>query len=691
MSLHLWIMPLLPLAGAAINGLLGKRFPKAVVNAIGLGSTAAAFLYALWVTVQFFRLPADQIPHIERYATWMTAGNFSAEYGLYLDQLSLVMLLIVTGVGFLIHVYSVGYMEHEGGYYRFFAYLNIFMFFMLTLVLANNYLLMFVGWEGVGLASYLLIGFWFLKDSAANAGKKAFITNRVGDFGFLIALFLLIKHFGSLQYDTVFKAISAYPVEASAGLLTAIGLLMLVGATGKSAQIPLYVWLPDAMEGPTPVSALIHAATMVTAGVYMVARSNAVFNRAPIALTAVAVIGTLTAIFAASIGILQTDIKKVLAYSTISQLGYMFMGCGVAAYSAGIFHLMTHAFFKALLFLSAGAIIHGLGGEQDMRHMGGLRKYMPKTFWCMTIATLTISGFPPLAAFFSKDEILWKDWATGHPVLWLIGLIAAGMTSFYMFRLWFMTFFGEYRGPAPETGTHGHDADTQHAGHTGAVRAQQDDANAGGYEHGQPHESPMIMIVPLMILAVLSIVGGWVGVPRVLGGSDLFDHFLDPVFETYAPPSHAYTHAPGSEGVAEQQPAEDEEHGMEFLLMGMSVAAATIGFLAAWYLYYKRTDLPAKMAAAAGGLYTFVLDKYKVDEFYGATIIRPIILISTNVLWKGVDVTVIDGAFNESAAGAKDISDGLRHMQSGNIRSYAGWVAFGAAVVIAFMVWRGVR
>ncbi len=443
--------------GAAINGLLGKRFPKAVVNAIALGSTAAAFAYALYVAVQFMGLPADQIPHIERYATWMTAGPFTAEYGIYLDQLSLVMLLIVTGVGFLIHIYSVGYMEHEGGYYRYFAYLNIFMFFMLTLILANNYLLMFVGWEGVGLASYLLIGFWFLKDSAANAGKKAFITNRVGDFGFLIALFLLIKHFGSLQYETVFKALSAYPVEASAGLLTAIGLLMMVGASGKSAQIPLYVWLPDAMEGPTPVSALIHAATMVTAGVYMVARSNAVFNRAPIALMVVAVIGTLTAIFAASIGIVQTDIKKVLAYSTISQLGYMFMGCGVAAYGAGIFHLMTHAFFKALLFLSAGAIIHGLGGEQDMRHMGGLRKYMPKTFWCMTVATFTIAGFPPLAAFFSKDEILWATWASGNHVLWLIGLIAAGMTSFYMFRLWFMTFFGEYRGAQAEDAHHGHD------------------------------------------------------------------------------------------------------------------------------------------------------------------------------------------------------------------------------------------
>ena len=670
MSLHLWIIPLLPLAGAAINGLLGKRFPKAVVNAIALGSTATSFLYALWVAVEFFGLPADQIPHIERYATWMTAGTFSAEYGIYLDQLSLVMVLIVTGVGFLIHVYSVGYMEHEGGYYRFFAYLNIFMFFMLTLVLANNYLLMFVGWEGVGLASYLLIGFWFLKDSAANAGKKAFITNRVGDFGFLIALFLLIKHFGNLQYDSVFKALTAYPVETSAGLLTAIGLLMLVGATGKSAQIPLYVWLPDAMEGPTPVSALIHAATMVTAGVYMVARSNAVFNRAPIALMAVAVIGTLTAIFAASIGILQTDIKKVLAYSTISQLGYMFMGCGVAAYGAGIFHLMTHAFFKALLFLSAGAIIHGLGGEQDMRHMGGLRRYMPKTFWCMTIATFTIAGFPPLAAFFSKDEILWKTWASGNRLLWLIGVIAAGMTSFYMFRLWFMTFFGEYREEITADKGHGHDGHNSHGEHGPAA----------------PHESPMIMIVPLMILAVLSIAGGWVGVPAALGGSDHFDHFLDPVFSTYAPAS-----ANMQPASAEESGGQHEERGMELLLMEVSVAAAAIGFLGAWYLYYKRTDLPAKMAVAAGGLYTFVLDKYKVDEFYGATIIRPIILISTNVLWKGVDATLIDGALNESARGANDISDGLRHMQSGNIRSYAGWVAFGAAVVIAFMVWNGVR
>jgi NADH-quinone oxidoreductase subunit L len=667
MSMHLWIIPLLPLAGAAINGLLGKRFPKALVNAIALGFTAASFAMALWVAAQFAGLSPDQIPHIERYAIWLGVGTFSVEYGIYLDQLSLIMLLVVTGVGFLIHVYSVGYMEHEGGYYRYFAYLNIFMFFMLTLVLANNYLLMFVGWEGVGLASYLLIGFWFLKKSAADAGKKAFITNRVGDFGFLIALFLLIKHFGTLQYDSLWKLVGQYPVEsAGAGLLTAIGLLMLVGATGKSAQIPLYVWLPDAMEGPTPVSALIHAATMVTAGVYMVARSSPIFNRAPDARLAVAIIGTLTAIFAASIGIVQTDIKKVLAYSTISQLGYMFMACGVADYVGGIFHLMTHAFFKALLFLSAGSVIHGLGGEQDMRHMGGLRKYLPYTFWCMTIATFAIAGLPPFAGFFSKDRILWSAWSSGNHIIWLIGVITAGMTSFYMFRLWFLTFFGEYRGTNPETAGHGHDADAQHA---------------GGHGHGAPHESPWVMVVPLMILALLSFAGGWVGVPHSLHGSDRFDTFLSPVF-------HSAVAAPVAENTV---PAEPESSSTELMFSGVALGIVIVGFLFAWYLYYKRPELPARMARAAGRLYTFVLDKYKIDELYGAVIIQPLIALSTNVFWKGIDLGLIDRAVDEGAEGALETSDAMRHMQSGNIRSYAGWVAVGATAVIAFMVWRGLR
>ncbi len=667
--MHLWIIPLLPLAGAAINGLLGKRFSRALVSAIALGSAAAAFAMALWVAVQFMGLPADQIPHIERYATWLSAGPFSAEFGIYLDQLSLVMLLVVTGVGFLIHVYSVGYMEHEGGYYRYFAYLNLFMFFMLTLVLANNYLLMFVGWEGVGLASYLLIGFWFLKKSAADAGKKAFITNRVGDFGFLIALFLLIKHFGTLQYDSLWPLISKYPAEtAGAGLLTAIGLLMLFGATGKSAQIPLYVWLPDAMEGPTPVSALIHAATMVTAGVYMVARSHLVFNRAPDAALAVAIIGTLTAIFAASIGIVQTDIKKVLAYSTISQLGYMFMACGVADYIGGIFHLVTHAFFKGLLFLAAGSVIHGLGGEQDMRNMGGLRKYLPYTFWCMTFATFAIAGIPPFAGFFSKDQILWSAWSGGYHVLWLIGIITAGMTSFYMFRLWFLTFFGEYRGPSAEA-----------AGHAG-----------DSHGHGAPHESPWVMVVPLMILALLSLVGGWIGVPHVLGGHNEIEHFLAPALAAdflggsrLAVPTSAQVAAAGA--------AAHREEIAEVLFTVISVAVAVLGFLGAWFLYFKRPELPARMAKAAGGLYTLVLDKYKVDELYGAIFIQPLIALSSTVFWKGIDRGLIDGAVDASAAGAREVSDEMRHMQSGNIRSYAGWVAIGAAAVIAFMVWRGVR
>jgi NADH-quinone oxidoreductase subunit L len=674
MNLHLWIIPLLPLAGAAVNGLLGKRFSRALVNTVALGSTAAAFGYALWVAAQFAALPPDQVPHVERYGTWLSSGSFSAEFGIYLDQLSLVMMLVVTGVGFIIHVYSVGYMEHEGGYYRYFSYLNIFMFFMLTLVLANNYLLMFVGWEGVGLASYLLIGFWFLKKSAADAGKKAFITNRVGDFGFLIALFLLIKHFGTLQYDSLWKLVSQYPVEtAGAGLLTAIGLLMLVGATGKSAQIPLYVWLPDAMEGPTPVSALIHAATMVTAGVYMVARSNPIFNRAPDALMAVAIIGTLTAIFAASIGIVQTDIKKVLAYSTISQLGYMFMACGVAAYASGIFHLMTHAFFKALLFLAAGSVIHGLGGEQDMRYMGGLRKHLPYTFWCMTFATLAIAGIPPFAGFFSKDAILWKAWSSpyGAHIYWLIGVITAGMTSFYMFRLWFLTFFGEYRGPNTATGSHAQDAHTA----------------GGGHGHGAPHESPWVMVAPLMILAALSLIGGWVGVPQALGGSEKFDRFLAPVFHS------EIAAAPEQESGAAQggSAAEHESTSTELTFTGISVGVGVLGFLLAWWLYYKRPALPGRIAQSLGRLYTLVLDKYRIDELYGAVFIQPIIALSATVFWKGIDRGLIDGAVDGGAAGAQQTSDMMRRMQSGNIRSYAGWVAIGAAAVIAFMVWRSVR
>ena len=648
-NLNLWLIPLLPLAGAAINGFFGKKSSRKAVTTIALFFSGAAFAMALLVA---FRFSSLALPYHEFFAHWIRSGNFTADFSFYLDQLSLVMLLVVTGVGFLIHIYSVGYMWDDPSYYRFFSYLNLFMFFMLTLVLADNYLLMFIGWEGVGLASYLLIGFWFTKDSAASAGKKAFIVNRIGDFGFLIALFLLIKHFGSLNFDRVFGSVMPLGIEtAGAGLLTAIGILLMVGACGKSAQIPLYIWLPDAMEGPTPVSALIHAATMVTAGVYMVSRSHVIFQHAPIALTVVAIIGTLTAFFAATIGIAQTDIKKVLAYSTVSQLGYMFMACGAGAFSAGIFHLMTHAFFKGLLFLGAGSVIHAVGGEQDMRKMGGLKSFIPWTFLTMGIATLAIAGIPPLAGFWSKDEILWRAFQAS-PMYWVIGVITAFITSFYMFRLLYMTFFGDYHGA--EVDEHGHGSHG-HASH-----------GHDAHGHGSPHESPMVMLVPLMILAVLSLVGGLVGI------GNRFETFLAPVF-----------------GSAEG--AEAASHTTELLLMGVSVAVAFLGWWLAYLLYYKRPELPQRIADSLDGLYEAVVHKYYIDELYAAVFVKPLIDGSTRILWQGVDRNIIDAGVNDAGDAARHASDEVRHMQSGNIRSYAGWVAAGAAAVIAFMIWMGVR
>ncbi|MFZ1918976.1 MAG: NADH-quinone oxidoreductase subunit L [Terriglobales bacterium] len=649
-------IPLLPLAGAAINGFFGRRSAKKAISAIALAFCGLAFFMAVVVAANFSSASA---PYSFTLAHWLRSGDFHADFSFYLDQLSLVMMLVVTGVGFLIHIYSVGYMWDDDGYYRFMAYLNLFMFFMLTLVLAKNYLMMFIGWEGVGLASYLLIGFWFTKDSAASAGKKAFIVNRIGDFGFLIALFLLIQHFGTLDFPTLFAKIQPIPQETGgAGLLTAIGLLLMVGAAGKSAQIPLYVWLPDAMEGPTPVSALIHAATMVTAGVYMVARSHVIFEHAPTALTVVAIIGTLTALFAATIGIAQTDIKKVLAYSTVSQLGYMFMACGVGAFSAGIFHLMTHAFFKGLLFLAAGSVIHGIGGEQDMRKMGGLRLYMPWTFSVMGIATLAIAGIPPLAGFWSKDEILAQAFNTSW-VYWLIGVVTAFITSFYMFRLMYMTFGGDYRG-APA-----HDA---HGGH-----AHADDSHGHGHGHGEPHESPWIMLGPLVVLAILSLFGGFVG------WGNHFEHFLDPVFKAATEPGM-------------QEPVREAGgKSLEYILMGISVSVAALGWLLAHLLYSSRPQLPARIAESLGGLYKAVVNKYYVDELYALLFVKPLVDGSTTILWHGVDQGVIDAAVNDSADAARHVSDEVRHMQSGNLRSYAGWVAAGGAIVIAYMVWMGVR
>jgi NADH-quinone oxidoreductase subunit L len=650
-SLNLWLIPLLPFAGFLVNGLIGRKLPKAFVTAIALIATAIPFAQVAKIWFQFSSLT---LPYLENHGTWVWTGTFHADFTLALDQLSMVMLLIVTGVGFLIHVYSVGYMAHEEGYWRFFAYLNLFMFFMLTLVLSENFLLMFVGWEGVGLASYLLIGFYFLKDSAVKAGMKAFIVNRVGDFGFLIALFLLIANFGTLSFGAIFSQIAQRP-ELQGGIMTMIALFLVLGATGKSAQIPLYVWLPDAMEGPTPVSALIHAATMVTAGVYMVARTHPIFERSPIALSTVAFIGAITCFFAATMGLVQTDIKRVLAYSTVSQLGYMFLGCGVAAYSAGIFHLVTHAFFKALLFLAAGAVIHSLGGEQDMRVMGGLRKKIPVTFWTMTMAVFAICGFPPFAGFFSKDEILYQAfiWPHGGKILWFIGWVTAGLTSFYMFRLWYLTFLGESRAKTHQLAEQG-----------AAVHARSDSKLVVEAEHPHAvHESPWVMLGPLVLLAILATIGGFIGVPAAMGGHDELGHFLEPVLGSVP-------HVAG------------ESSGLELSLSASAVAIGLLGLLVVHYMYKIKPELPGKLATQIHGLYSLLLNKYWVDEIYGAVIVTPLLLFSRYILKALFDRGVIDGTGFAAGLTAQGFGAIVQRVQSGNIRSYAGWLAIGAAVLL---------
>jgi len=630
---NLWIIPLLPLLGSAINGLLGKTWPKNIVNSVALGSTGLSFLCALEAVREFFE--SGQRPFHKEFFDWIVAGNFRAGFDLQFDQLTVVMVLVVTGVGFLIHIYSTGYMAHEGGYYRFFSYLNLFMFFMLTLVLAANYALLFVGWEGVGLCSYLLIGFWFLKKSATDAGKKAMIVNRIGDFGFMLGMFLLFRAFGSLDFQTVFDKAATWQPEAMGqlGTITIACLLLFVGATGKSAQIPLYVWLPDAMEGPTPVSALIHAATMVTAGVYVVARSHVLFLHAPTAMYVVAIVGCATAFFAATIGLVQSDIKKVLAYSTVSQLGYMFLGCGVGAFSAGIFHLMTHAFFKALLFLSAGSVIHAMGGEQDMWNMGGLASKIKVTFWCMLFGTIAIAGFFPFAAFFSKDAILFAAFNSenGGKALYAIGLLAAVLTSFYMFRLIWLTFFTQQRYDE---------------------------------HHVHVHESPLNMTSPLMILAFFSLTGGWLALPALLGGKDYFSEFMAPAL--------------GSGEVTGIENA----HSLELTLSGVAMVAAIVGLTVAWRMYAKDVK-----RGTSEGLHKILYNKYYVDELYDALVVGPLVWLSRNVLWKVVDVGVIDGAVNGVASGATAVGDTVRHTQSGNTRSYAVWVLVGAVVLFGIIFW----
>ena len=638
----LWLIPVLPLLGAAVNGVAGKRLPKNVISTIAVGTVGLSFLIAVREFLEMLATPDQQLPILRDYFTWIQAGRFQAQFGFMLDHLSGLMILIVTGVGFLIHVYSAGYMSHDEGFYRFFAYLNLFVFFMLTLVLANNYLLMFVGWEGVGLCSYLLIGFWFTRKAAADAGKKAFIVNRVGDFGFILAIMLIYWTFERIDFAGVFARLTSpndFAVEplGGVGVLTTIGLLLFVGAAGKSAQFPLYVWLPDAMEGPTPVSALIHAATMVTAGVYMVARSAALYNHAPGALLVIAVVGVFTAIFAASIGLVQTDIKRVLAYSTVSQLGYMFLACGAGAYAAGMFHLMTHAFFKALLFLAAGSVIHGMGGIQDIRKMGGLRNLMPWTYRTFLAGTVAIAGIPPFAGFFSKDAVLWGAWnyATYGKVLWFVGVVAASFTSFYMFRLLILTFYGTPRY-------------TEHDVH-------------------HVHESPKSMLIPLVILAVFSILAGFVGVPPVLGGGNHIEQFLTPAAH------EAESELQGTTGI-------------ELTLMAISTAAALAGAGLAYMFYVARPELPEMLATKAHSMYSIMTNKYYVDELYDAVIVWPVVRMSREFLWKFVDAFMIDGAVNGIGRVVRGSAAGLRHMQSGYVRTYAGWILLGGVLVIAWFL-----
>ncbi|MBI4465594.1 MAG: NADH-quinone oxidoreductase subunit L [Acidobacteria bacterium] len=646
-NLQLWLIPLLPLVGAAWNGIWGKRRSRPAVAAVAVGVVALSFL---WSVRAFFAL--GETPHIETYFPWITASYFQAHFGLYLDPLSAVMALIVTGVGLLIHIYAVGYMWSEGGYYRFFSYMNLFLFFMLTLVLADNYLLLFVGWEGVGLCSYLLIGFYFRRPDAADAGKKAFIVTRLGDLGFLIGLLLLYWTFNSLDFGRVLTAAAEFPVESEViGPLTLICLLLLMGASGKSAQVPLYVWLPDAMLGPTPVSALIHAATMVTAGVYIIARSAPLYVRAPDALLAVAVVGGITAFYAATIGIAQTDIKRILAYSTISQIGYMVMACGVAAFSAAVFHLMTHAFFKALLFLGAGSVMHALDGELDIRKMGGLRRHLPRTYWTFLAACLAIAALPPFSGFFSKDQILWQAYSSpfGSWSLWLLGVITAGITSFYMFRLFFLTFHGNPRWESPT----GDSAGAEH-----------------GHSRHTPHESPPLMTWPLIVLAFLSVVGGWVALPFLWGGRD-WNQFLEPAFRLAALPVESAPHHSAS---------------AELILLIISLLASVSGIALAFVFYLRRPEWPEAVASRFRRVHTLLVNKYFVDEMYRFLFVRPVVAGSTELLWKGVDMEAIDGTVHRAARRTRGLGNALRKMQSGNLRSYAAWVVIGTILLISFLV-----
>ena len=691
----LLLIPLLPFLGFLTNLALGRRLSKAVSGGLACAAMFGAFLAAAWSFWALLQMPADARGIVQQVAPWMESGSLSVPFTLRLDPLGAVMALVVTFVGFLIHVYSTAYMHEERAseYARYFSYLNLFAAFMLVLVLGANFPVMFVGWEGVGLCSYLLIGFWFTKQSASDAGKKAFVVNRIGDFGFLLGIFVVWSQFGSLDFQEVARQAGQLPPEATFGALSLATLLLFVGATGKSAQIPLYVWLPDAMEGPTPVSALIHAATMVTAGVYMIGRNAVLFSHAPETLAIVAGIGVATALMAGTIGLVQNDIKRVLAYSTVSQLGLMFVAMGVGAFAAGIFHLYTHAFFKALLFLGSGAVIHALAGEQDIRRMGGLRKELPVTYWTFLVGALAISGVPLLSGFFSKDEILWRSFAGGHTLVWGVAVVASLLTAIYMFRLVFLTFHGSRRSASRDLAVAGNDQ-----------------ASGGGHLH----DAPPAMAIVLILLAVGSVLAGYVGVPAVLGGSNHIEHFLEPSFRApglepraEASESHAEARAemaleseakgegglaPESKGEAAtagpHDPAESGDHGAELGLMAFSSGIALAGIGIAAYFFLRRREAADRVAAHFAGVHRVLLNKYYVDEFYDAAIVQPIRQTSERALWRVFDAGIVDGAVNGAGAFVNGASAILRRLQTGSMRAYALSVFVGVVLILGYYVWR---
>lgn len=636
----IYLTIILPLLGFLINGIFGSKIKdEKTIGIIGSGAIGLSFLIVAGAFFETLARPVSERQTIVELFTWLKVGALDVSFAYQVDQLSLVMALIVTGVGFIIHVYSIGYMHGDNGFWRFFAYLNLFIFAMMNLILGDNFLILFLGWEGVGLCSYLLIGFWydkkFEKSTTADAAKKAFIVNRIGDFGFLLGIFLIYLTFGSLNFNDVFAKAEIISVNQS--VFNFIALFLFIGAVGKSAQIPLYVWLPDAMAGPTPVSALIHAATMVTAGVYMVARCSIIFASAPAILTMIAVIGALTALFAATIGLVQNDIKKILAYSTISQLGYMFLALGVGAFSAGIFHVMTHAFFKALLFLGAGSIIHAMHEEQDIRNYGGLRNYMPKTALTFLIAALAISGIPPFSGFFSKDEILWYSYSNGSALFWIIGAFTALLTAFYMFRLYFLTFSGEER--------------------------------FGGKK--LPHESPKIMTTPLIILAVLSAIGGFIGIPELFSGEhgNAFHNWLEPIFRSADSQLAIYAMHTTSD---------------EIILMMVSVVLAFGGIWVAREIYLNNSSIIDRLVERFNGIYNLLLNKYYVDEIYDAAVVNPVVKGSEKILWKITDSKIIDGIINLTASLIGFISLNIRKIQNGITQSYAIVMVLG---IFAALFW----